>query len=135
MHQERLTSQQGVAESVGRRDKMYSGIKSALSEEAGCIEYSSTESIPLLVALNDPAIYFPSTAEMGWEATYFCMPQQHPDHYPISDGAVTIKPFHLCPRKKERVKRHLRNFSDTHRYHFLIPVLFVLDYSTCCLDS
>lgn len=71
-----------------------------------------------------PAIYFPSTAEMGWEAAYFCMPQQHPDHYPVSDGAVTIKPFHLCPRKKERVKRHLRNFSDTHRHHFLIPVLF-----------
>lgn len=47
------------------------------------------------------------------------MPQQHPDHYPVSDGAVTIKPFHLCPRKKERVKRHLRNFNDTTDITFL----------------
>lgn len=65
MHQERLTSQQGVAESVGRRDKMYSGIKSALSEEAGCIEYSSTESIPLLVALNDSSHLLPINSRDG----------------------------------------------------------------------
>lgn len=65
MHQERLTSQQGVAESVGCRDKMYSGIKSALSEEAGCIEYSSTESIPLLVALNDSSHLLPINSRDG----------------------------------------------------------------------
>lgn len=66
MHQKRLTSQQRVTESMGSRDKMHSGVKSALCGEVGCAEYSSTERIPLLVALNDSGHSLPTRkADMG----------------------------------------------------------------------